>query len=82
VQIPCIQGGKPKKFTLQGANQKKKNYRGEKQNSPTLQGGINLFTLIFIYLIDKFKIKWIMLKFIYGRTKNIVKEITFSTQQN
>jgi hypothetical protein len=25
--------GKQKKFTLQGENQKKKNYRGEKQNS-------------------------------------------------
>jgi hypothetical protein len=49
VQIPCSQGGKPKKFTLQGTNQKKKNYMGEKQNSSTLQGGINLFTIKFIY---------------------------------
>jgi hypothetical protein len=36
VQIPCTQGKKPKKFTLQEANQKKKYYR-KKQNSHKLQ---------------------------------------------
>jgi hypothetical protein len=30
VQIPCSQGGKPKKFTLQGANQMKKKLQGGK----------------------------------------------------
>jgi hypothetical protein len=37
MQIPCTYGGKPKKFTLQEMNKKKKNYR-KKQNSSTLQG--------------------------------------------
>jgi hypothetical protein len=38
VQIPCSQGGKPKKFTLQGANQKKKNYRRKNKTRPHYRG--------------------------------------------
>jgi hypothetical protein len=48
VQIPCTQGTSPKNSTLQGASQKKKKLQEEKQNSPTLQGSINLFTLNII----------------------------------
>jgi hypothetical protein len=50
----CTHEASPKNSTLQGASQKKKkNYRGEKQNSPTLQRGINLFTLIYIMSQDQ-----------------------------
>jgi hypothetical protein len=50
VQISCNKGEKQKKFTLQGANQKK-NYRGKKQNSHTLQG-------VSIYLPKKKTVKY------------------------
>jgi hypothetical protein len=46
VQISCTQGGKPKKFTLQGANKKK--LQEGKTKLAHITGGINLFTLIFI----------------------------------
>jgi hypothetical protein len=43
VKIPCTQGGKRKKFTLQGANKKK--ITGEKIKLAHITGDINLFTL-------------------------------------
>ena len=42
--------GEFKKFNIARGELKEKKLQGEKQNSPTLQGGINLFTLIFIYV--------------------------------
>jgi hypothetical protein len=49
VQISCTQGGKPKKFILQGVSHKK----GKKQNLPILHGRKDLFTLKLItYLIN------------------------------
>ena len=62
----CTQGASPKNSTLQGASQKKKNYRGEKQNTPTLQGGINLFTLIYI----KVEIRTPIILFVYRKISN------------
>ena len=44
MQIPCSQGGKPKKFTLQEANQKKKKLQGGKTKLTHITGGMNLFT--------------------------------------
>jgi hypothetical protein len=44
-----IQGGEPKKFTLQRGKLKKK-FTGVKQNTPTLQGGKDLLTQKIIWL--------------------------------
>jgi hypothetical protein len=43
--------GKPKKIILQEENLKEIFYRRVKQNSPTLQGGKNMFTLHKIILV-------------------------------
>jgi hypothetical protein len=68
VQIPCTQGDKPKKFTLQGASHKKKRITGEKQNLPILQftGGKGIFTKkkedIFLSLKIFFVLHWCIKK--------------------
>jgi hypothetical protein len=41
----CTQGGKPKKFTLQGANQNF--FTGGKTKLALITGGINLFIQLF-----------------------------------
>jgi hypothetical protein len=50
VQISCTQGRKPKKFTLQGANQKKKIIGGKNKTRPHYREYQPIYPKLFINL--------------------------------